>query len=324
MSIKVVHFSPTPLVGAPAKIAAAQRKIGLESTSIILSDYPEKGPIAKKFIDGALVWNGAEKNVVDLIGQLTAAANIIHIHNDLPAEKVMWLRKNCRESAFVYQVHSPVREGPLYAPRADYLDLPFRAHMVVAQYQPRHYSGYIPVPNIVLDLPSLNIRRSDQKLRVMFSPSHNRSGRWNAKYSERLEKVIRGLESLGKIDVIWPEKPLSPSDLMALRRTCHVSIDEIVTGAYHQISLEGLCAGNVVLNRADYFSKAMLANCNEKLEFPPFVYADEYNVEDVLLELILDVDKTSAMQKASYDYFSQHLEPEKLVRIFSNVYEEII
>lgn len=324
MSTRVVHFSPTPLVGAPAKLAAAQRQIGLDSTSIILSDYPEKGPIAKKFIDGALVWNGAEKHVIELISHLTSVADVIHIHNDFPADKVMWLRKHCRNSRFVYQVHSPVREGPLYAPRAEFIDLPFHAHLVVAQYQPRHYPGYIPVPNIILDSPSLQLRQYNQKLKVIFSPSHNRSGRWNAKYSERLEMAIRSLESLGKIEVVWPEKPLSPADLMALRRTCHVSIDEIVTGAYHQISLEGLCAGNVVLNRADFFSKAMLANCNDQLEHPPFVYADEHNVEDVLLDLVLDIDKTATIQQASHDYFCRHLAPRKLARIFSNVYEAII
>lgn len=323
MSINIVHFSPTPLAGAPAKLAAAQRHIGLNAISVILADYPKAGPLANKFIDGALVWQDAERNVLEIISQMIEEADVIHVHNDVPIDKVQWLRQTCRHAVFVYQVHSPMREGPLYGARAEFINLPFRAHLSVAQYQPRHYPTYLPVPNLVLDAPSVKLRQAGEKLRVMFSPSHTRGGRWNRKYSERLEQVVQSLQALGRIDLVWPAQPLPPGQLMALRRSCHLSIDEIVTGAYHQISLEGLCAGNVVLNRADYFSRAMLANCTSTLEMPPFIYADDQIIDEVLLGLALDVERTASLQQMSYDYFREHLAPEKLVRIYRDVYETI-
>lgn len=324
MSINIVHLSPTPLAGAPAKLALVQRQIGLNAISITLADYPKAGLLANKFLDSALVWQDADCHVLEVIRQRTEEADVIHIHNDFPADKVQWLRETCRKAAFVYQVHSPMREGPLYGTRAEYINLPFRSHLAVAQYQPRHYPTYLPVPNIVLDTPSVKLRQVDEKLRVMFSPTHNRVGRWNSKYSNQLEQAAKSLKALNLIDLVWPAKPLPPGQLMALRRSCHISIDEIVTGAYHQVSLEGLCAGNIVINRADYFSRAMLANCTSNLDMPPFLYADDQNIDEVLMSLALDAERTAILQKISYNYFQKNLVPEQLVRIYLNVYETII
>ena len=321
--INVVHVSQTPLVASPNKIAAAQRRIGINAKSIILNDYPKKGPLANKFIGESLVWGEADKNILSLIQDSLIFADIIHIHNDISGPALDFIKNNCTGSVFAYQVHSPLREGPLYCKRAEDTGLPFSAYMVVAQYQPRQYQDYICVPNIVLDAPSLNLRKEGERLKVLFSPSHTRAGRWNAKYSERLEQCIRHLDGLGLIDVVWPEQPLTPIELMSIRRICHVSIDEICTGAYHQISLEGLCAGNVVLNRADYFSKAMLANCSESGEMPPFVNADDFSIENVLLKLATDWQHTANIQQLGYDYFCKNLMPEKMAKIYENVYEKI-
>jgi hypothetical protein len=324
MSINVVHVSPTPLVAAPAKLALAQRASGITSTSVILADYPQASPLAAKFTNGALVLQNADGHVVDIVEEEVANADVIHIHNDLPTDRIDWLRTRNSRCAFVYQVHSPQREGPLYACRATNLGLPFRAHLAVAQYQPRHYPTYTPVPNLVLDSASVERRTEGQRLRVLFSPSHTRAGRWNAKFSERMETVLRSLQAIRKIDLVWPTKPLHPSELMALRRKCHVSIDEIVTGAFHQVSLEGLCAGNVVINRADYFSKAMLACCTPDGVMPPFVYADEHTVQDVLLDLAMNPEKTAELQQTSFEFFASQLDTPKLVKRYLDVYERVV
>ena len=322
--LKICHLSQTPLVGSPSKLAAAQRRIGLDATAVVLNDYPKKGPLANKFIDNTLVWADADKLISKLIQETLSEADIVHIHNDIPQDIAKTLRALASRAAFVYQVHSPLREGPLYAERAGNIDLPFAEFLAVAQYHPRHYRFYRPVPNIVLDLPSIRPRNDGEPLRVLFSPSHTRGGRWNSKYSASLEACIKHLQGLGLIEVVWPEHPLHPAHLMALRRRCHVSIDEIVTGAFHQVSLEGLCAGNVVVNRADYFSKAMLANCTESLEMPPFLFADDHSVNKVLLDLALDCQGTAELQLATYRYFSENLAPEKMAGIYRDIYQELV
>lgn len=321
--LRICHISQTPLVGSPTKLAEAQRRIGLDATAVILNDYPKKGPLANKFVDNALVWADADKLINDLIRTTISEADVVHIHNDIPPDIAQTIRSLSGGAKFVYQVHSPLREGPLYSERAENIDLPFSTFLAVAQYQPRHYRSYRPVPNIVLDFPSIRPREMGDPLRVLFSPSHTRGGRWNSKYSASLESCIKHLQGLKLIEVVWPDQPLHPSHLMALRRRCHVSIDEIVTGAFHQVSLEGLCAGNVVVNRADYFSKAMLANCTESLEMPPFLLADDYTVNKVLLDLALDHRRTAALQLASYRYFSENLAPEKMAGIYRDIYQEL-
>ncbi|NSX16896.1 hypothetical protein HTY52_22655 [Cupriavidus taiwanensis] len=323
-NIKVVHISQTPLVGAPSKIATATRLLGHYADAICMVDYPASGGLAGKFVNDSIVMNGAPPEIERLVERLLAEAEIVHLHNEVTAEKAEWLLDRAAKARFVYQVHSPVREGPLYIPRAHEFGLPFSAHLVVGQYQPRHYPSYTPVPNIVLDTPTCAPRTRVQKLRVMFSPTHARSGRWNGKYSRKLEVAIESLEKMGLIEKVWPEHPVSPNILMTLRRTCHVSIDEIVTGAFHQVSIEGLCAGNVVINRADYFSKAMMANCAEAPELPPFVYADDECIADVLVDLARDWEKTAMLQKQGSEYFRNYLKPKLLVKSFIRAYREII
>ena len=323
-SIKVVHFSQTPLVAAPYKLAVAQRMIGIDAKSIILDDYPKNGPLSKKFLGDSLVWSEADPVIANLIEFHLQQAEIIHIHNEISGNSLSFLKENCSGARFVYQVHSPLREGPLYHHRTENFGLPIDEFLVVSQYQPRHYYEFHPVPNIILDEPSISLRAPDEPLKVLFSPSHTRTGRWNAKYSERLEQCIKHLQGLGLIEVVWPAKPLSPAELMAVRKNCHVSIDEISTGAYHQVSLEGLCAGNVVINRADYFSKAMLANCTKTLSMPPFVFSDESTIDKVLLQLAMDQSLTVELQKASLDYFKENLTPSKMAKIFQEIYDKLV
>ena len=323
-SIKVVHLSQTPLVAAPYKLAVAQRMIGIEAKSVALNDYPKNGPLAKKFLGDSLVWTDAEDSIIELIKFYLLQTDIIHIHNDISGEVLNFIKEYCSKARFVYQVHSPLREGPLYHYRHENIGLPFGAFLVVSQYQPRHYFDYQPVPNIILDAPSVTLRKPGEPLKVLFSPSHTRSGRWNAKYSERLEACIKNLQGLGLIEVVWPKQPLSPSELMAVRKFCHVSIDEIATGAYHQVSLEGLCAGNVVINRADYFSKAMLANCTNEQSMPPFVFADDATIDTVLINLATNQKLTAELQQASFDYVKDNLAPKDMAMIYKGIYDALV
>lgn len=323
-AFKVVHLSPTPLVAAPAKIAKALRCVGHDAVAIALNDYPEKGGLYKKFSDDLIVMSNISPEKRLLVDKKISSADIIHVHNDLPREFASKLLSSNTRAKFVYQVHSPKREGPLYGDRPGSVGLPFDAFLVVAQYQPRHYPYYIAVPNLVDSSPGLSLRESGEKLRVIFSPSHSRQGRWNAKYSEKVENDLRALKTLGKIDLIWPESPLHPNELMALRKISHVTIDEVVTGAFHQISLEGLCAGNVTINRADFFSKLVFSKCTPNSELPPFVYADEWSLAEVILNLADDVGMTRDIQMKSYNYFNRNMQIDLQVKNFLEVYDAIL
>ncbi len=318
--LRIVHISPTPLVGSPAKIAIAQRMRGSISSHIVLADYPAKGALANKFIDNSIVFTDFTKRTIE---RLVSEADIIHIHNSLSDERARWIYGLNQTAKFVYQVHSPLREGPLYVSRVSESGLPFCAHLVVAQYHPRLYPDFIPVPNIVVEDSGGTLRSGLEKLRVLYSPTHTRGGRWNNKYSQGLEDACRSLEKVGKIELVFPREAVHPRALLEVRRSCHVSIDEISTGAFHQVSLEGLCAGNVVINRADFFSKKIFSKFSQN-EMPPFLYADDATIGDLLLRMAEDTDETVRLQKASLDYFKRYLSPELQVRAYEDVYESIL
>lgn len=318
---KIVHIAPTPLVGAPGKIAWAQRAKGHDAIAVALSDYPRGGPLERMFLDKTLIVDDFTRPTIE---RCIRDADIIHVHNYLLAEQSNWLLRLNTRAAFVYQAHSPLREGPLYVDRTqECARLNFRARLVVGQYSGRFFPSFIPVPNLIIEPPSIKLRKSGEMLRVMFSPTHKNSGRWSNKHSDVLDETLTALTGLRKIEVVRPAAAVPPETLLAMRRTCHVTIDEIVTGAFHMVSLEGLCAGNVVVNRADYFAKATFSTFCDG-EMPPFRYADDGSIGDVLLGLAEDPEQTVRLQQGSYDYFRRHCDPLKLVEVFDAVYKSAL
>lgn len=312
---KIVHISQTPLVAAPSKIAYAQRLVGHSSIAIALKDYPSA--LQGMFIEDFIIENEFTRPIID---RAIISADIIHIHNDIPPEWAKRLLETNQRAKYVYQVHSPLREGPLYVPRHQSIPLPFVLKLVVGQFQPRIHVDHIVVPNIFLDIPSVEPRKQGEKLRVMFSPTHNRPGRWNNKHTEELDLAVNALVALGKIEIVMPENPVSPKVLMSARRTCHVSIDEIATGGFHQVSIESLAAGNISINKADYFSKRVFSNFSSGV-LPPFLYADGSSIAGILNRLADDVDETVRRQYESFEYFKTHLTPIKMAEIFDEAYE---
>ncbi|MBS7820932.1 hypothetical protein J7552_06485 [Wohlfahrtiimonas chitiniclastica] len=318
----IVHLSNTPLVGSPGKISILANENGFNSNSIVLSDYPDKGGLSGKFIQNSIIYNENNHKLCAVADELLKKADIIHIHNDINPN---FLRKfNLGDKKIIYQVHSPLREGPLYFDRSQFMGIDYDKKLVIAQYQTRHYQSFTPVPNLVLSKPSVELRKYNEPLKIMFSPTHRRGGRWNNKYSEKLISVLNGLSSLNLIEVFRIDTPLSPNDLFELRKTCHASIDEIVTGSYHQVSLEGLCAGNVVINNSDFFSSYMLSSVSHAKCMPPFYTVSDDDVAEKLLLLAQDVELTRKYQQMSYDYYVENLLPNKLFSSYKMVYEELL
>jgi len=315
----IVHLTPTPLVGSPGKIAWAQRMKGHNALAVAWSDYPKGGPLAGKFLSHTLMIDDFTRQYIE---HAIRHADIIHVHNFIPKERAHWVRDLNQSAVYVYQTHSPLREGPLYVNRGnEYFD--YNVRLVVGQHWGRFYQSYIPVPNLILSPPSIRPRKPGEKLRIMFSPTHKHVGRWTSKYSAVLEEVLLSLAKLGQIETISPSTPVSPEILMEVRRSCHVTIDEIATGGFHMVSLEGLCAGNIVINRADYFSRATFAGfCDGAM--PPFTYADDSNIASILLRLAENPEETAIQQQIGHDYFAGFCNPLRLVEVFDAAYEHAL
>lgn len=317
---KIVHISQTPLVDSPRKISDGLNFYteDFQSISIIINDYP--GKLSSLFNNRTL--NYYKQN--ELCLRKISEADIIHIHNQIEEKVEQEIFSFSNDFVkFVYQVHSPLREGPLffnYTPTK----IKFDKKLVVGQYQPRFYEDFIIVPNLILENPSLNLIKENEKPKILFSPSHKRiGGRWNDKFSNELIDTLNSLKQLNKIELYLVEN-YSPFELYELRKNIHITIDEIVTGSFHQVSLEGLFCGNVVINNSDFFSDLALQNITYSEQEIPFFKANNKNVNERILNLCDNYKEIQKYQKASYEYAKNQLRVVNLIKHYTNVYKDIL
>ena len=57
---------------------------------------------------------------------------------------------------------------------------------------------------------------------------------------------------------------------------------------------------------------------------PPFVRCNECDVLDRLKELVSDYSHIIELQERSVDYFTRYLTPERLGRIYANIYRQVL
>lgn len=316
--MNIVHISKTPLAGSPGRLSDEINKLKeVSSLAFFEKDYP--GELSGKFIYNSIVLDCSSS--WDLLKQSIKSADIIHIHNDVSTECLHIILNQNPTSKFIYHVHSPLREGPLFFEAYKNLGIDFYKKIVVGQYHPRHYSDFIPLLNIVPFKTNPNIKNTEDKIRILFSPSHARTGgRWNDKVSTELDRTLKLISKDKRIEVITPNK-ISPSALFELRKTCNITIDEITTGSYHQISLEGLAAGNVVINNSDFFSNIFLETLSNSPERVPFIRMNNKNVSRKLPELLSCPEDIYNIQKQSLNFYRKYISPQKTANRLIDIYK---
>ena len=323
---KILHISPTPLVHSPADIVTALNgHTDFETDLIVLNDYPE--PLKGCFMQGAIAFNKNESHSLNLCGSLIEDADIIHIHNFVPDEFSRYILSKAKKNVkFVYQVHNFPKEGPVFFNICDYMPINFDAKLVVAQHQARAMQDYIMVPSIInVNHPTIHLLKPRQKPRVLWLPAHKRNeSRWGLKYSKVLEDLLTMLVNADMIELISPTTKMRYDELLIYRRTMHISIDEIMTGAYHRVSLEGLACGNVVISGADDCSLLTLNAIARTESNAPFVIANETTIKDVMKDLLSNHDKIRKIQQQSLDFFKKYYMPEKMIKHYTNIYDKLL
>lgn len=319
--MKVVHLSKTPLACSPGRMSFYLNQIGISSSHFFEQDYP--GELQGKMTMGSFHFNSTKESI-ELLESHLAKADIIHVHNHISASLVALVNKVFSGNKIIFHAHSPLREGPLFTDVSLVMDLEFTDYYVVAQYQPRHYQEYTPICNIVPGIDGFNDEpsASSDVFKIIYSPAHSRAGgRWNPKGSSALNVSLQYCVSQKLAELKSPPKT-NEAQLLAYRNQCDITIDEIITGSYHQISLEGLSAGNIVVNNADFFSIEMLKLAAKTDENPPFYHMNESNCSNRLEQLVMmsEQEVTERKQK-SREYFTKYLNPERLAGLLAEKYE---
>lgn len=316
----ILHISQTPLVGAPSSIVESLNNYTTYNASwIFLEDYPE--PLKGKFNENGTLFN----NNTELCRSLIQNAQIIHIHNALSLEFIDVLSQNIHsDTKFVYQVHNAHREGPIFFNMEDYLPFKFSQKLTVAQHQGRSLPTFTMVPNIINTKENINILNDNEKPKILFLPSHKRNdNRWGTKTSSELEDVLNALHKLKIAELISPKEKLTPTTLIELRKTCHISIDEIFTGSFHRVSMEAFACGNVAINAADDIAIITLMHTLGTLEKPPFYKITTFNLAESFMELVSDTNTIRTFQQEGYEYFQKFMKPEILITHYTNIYNSL-
>ena len=320
---RVLQLSKTPLVGAPGRLNGALNLFTqITSSWVVCEDYP--APLSGLFIADAL--NLSDGSAMrELSSRSLVEADVIHIHNDVSPQLIDLIRDTARvDCRFVWHAHSPLREGPLFIDRSETLGLPWAAKVTIPHYPPRSFPGHEMLPDIVLGQPSCSPLETEAPVRVLFSPTHGRKGlRWGDKVCENLHKTLSWLRLSRSAEVI-EVRGVSPQSLLALRRTTQITIDEVVTGAFHQVSLEGLMCGNCVANAADYFTLTAFQMAVGAKSPPPFVKMTREDVAEQLPRLVKARDRIRSVQEEGREYFTEYLTAERLVQRYVNLYERVL
>ena len=324
--IKILHLSSTPLVGAPGKISKFLSIKNFDSEHFYLNDYPE--PLKNIFNSNSIYLNNEDEIIMNYFYETVKKANIIHIHNTIAEElcyKLIEINPNCK---YVYQVHSPLREPPLFCNNDENLPFRFDAKLCISQVHPRLYPDFTMVPNLIDHQGKLENLNED-KIKVLFSPTHHRnkaeypfSTKFSPKMDENINLLTKKYPSIINFAIL--KKVIAPNILIKVRENCHVSIDEIATGGFHQISYEGLACGNVVINNADIFARQSFAESILAEETPPFYQTDDNNFVDNLLRLATDKNFLKQKREDSFKYYQKYMKPQRLINCFIKIYKEII
>lgn len=315
----IVHLSKTPAAGAPIRLSdTLNTYTKYRSVCFIEGDY--KGGQAGIF-RGSAVYLTDDKDTLEwkLLNECLKEASALHVHNMISVGLATMLREKYPYIPTIYHMHSPRREGPLYVPRGGDLQRPVARVLVVAQAHPRFYPDAIPVPNIVPRPPAPISRPNDGKVRILYAPMEIRNGRWNGKGTPALDAALEELRHDPAVELIALIKP-SPSHVIEkIRAMCDITIDEVVTGGFHQISIEGLQAGNAVINGADFLSLSVMVGWAGAK--PPFIVSSPKNVRENLMRLVRDEDHRRELQAISAEYSEKHLQPHNLIKRYEEVYD---
>lgn len=301
--MNIVHVSATPLVGVPILVTNLMRKY-LSSVSVRCVQQRNKYADGRTY-DKDLLYTDAETPHV------LARADVVFIHNGVHNDKVLAMIKDKRK---VLICHSQ----PFHIEK----DL-FRvvnAIAVVAQYQPRLYTEHkiSLVPNLIdLEDPLYTPGERRQGLWVSFAPSNTNDWDPNSVYKwdrKGVKETLAILQSSGVRYEFMTGQPLPV--VLKKSRTCHITIDELVTGAYHRRSLEGAAHGTLTLNAADGETLRAIQWITGTNDVPFFICRKWESLSGILDQARRVPEWVVKEGKRARTWMNNHWQPKKLLEAY--------
>ena len=291
--MKLAIFSRTPLAAAPWELYKALKKYTTMDVSLING--------TARYNDGRifpfhLLMNSPNGTAMRVLQE----SELWHVHNYLVPQLVM-LKKNHKVMA---QFHSLPRLMN-WKQLMDFADV---SYTIRQPNQEEEYKELKALPNII-DPDEYRPTRRKSPVKIAFAPSTRAPiGHPGSKGYVQVKAVLDSVARKREVEIVWIERKSYEQNL-ALKQHSHILIDDVVTGNWHRTSLEGMCFGCAVLN------KAMKS---------PFVYATLKTLEERLLWLVDNPAILNDFQERSRLWVLQHWHAMDLVKEYAKAYGEVL
>jgi hypothetical protein len=311
--MNILNISSTPLVGSPYNLNKALKLLGYNAHLVYISDYPK----VKSFFpkpDFYFKEFLKKKNTYDL----AICHNILNIGE---IDKILdFSKKN------VLILHSSIYDGPIY--QRFYLEnikKKFDTIFSLSQGHSRFYPETKLYNNIVFDHPPNQDLDFNNKLNICSTFSLSSEGRFGSKNPNNVIEDLKNFFKKNNDKFKYHEiSNISQREVRRLRSYMHINIDDLYTGAFHQVSLEAVGTGGLAINGADMFTILNFKNAIKVNEQLPFINC--CNVENCInkiFELFFHKKKLIERIKYSRDFYLKYLNPQRLTNIFlSSIYND--
>ena len=326
--MKIVHLSTSPLAGFPYRLSRAlQAHTEHESRHVV--DYDGYG--TRTFPLDLCKRRPAD---VGEIESVLSAADLYVLHSYFSPKKNRWdIDRRLNHPGRKVTAHYCVRQD-----RAN-LDL-YNSRIpttVSAQYHARFFPNSVVAPNIMpirepLYTPVARAWPPEVPLRVAFSPSTRADqGRgsvdpWTGKGDVPTKKILEQIKRQhpGKFEfTIIESVPLE--ECLRMRSLCHVSIDEVVTGSYHNVHLEGMSQGllSVVFTDPETLKAIEKVTGPEGVSEPPWVITRIDGLQEALMSFLDGAGRLRERAEACRTWMETHWDDVKMAKIYSDFYDTI-
>jgi hypothetical protein len=260
----------------------------------------------------------------DEIRKIMEDADIFHFHNFYSNQELfrkypdLW--QICLRKPRVWQVHSP--RSTAWMDIEEGLRDKAAKHLVIGQYHPREWPECTIVPNVI-DIEEPLLRPQERlwsgPLRIAYSPSRIGLLGWDDKGFKETLPVLQTLVDAKLITaVVIQDRP--HAECLRLRGECNISIDEIITGSYHLVSLESLSQGCFTFAGLDEIQIKTIKDLTGA-GFHPWALARPETLKRRLMGCVYDPGGVKMLAEASRSWMEKYWHPKDMTQRFVNIYE---
>ncbi len=324
MSLNIVHFSKTPLAGAPIRLVNALREHTNSNVRLI--------DLHRYTTNDGFGYDVVFAENPDLALSLAKDADIIHLHNylDLTSEDFSpldfhELKKSGVQFVRHFHSHPQLIAAVMGRPLRDVLedDIP---SIVIAQFQERYYPNSRVVPNVIpQDHANYLPLEGDPDWDLFFNPTTfagTWDDRWNTKGNSDLHAILKQVSH--KEDCRFKymfQEPLA--EVLSAKQRSRIIVDELVTGSYHLSGLEGLSMGRAVFSYLDPRTEFVLREISGANALP-FVNVRMEEAKAPLEYFLSHPDEADDLGRASRSWFETYYSASALVQHYEQVYVDLM